>query len=222
MDDTNRMEHESFGLAYFIRTSHGGATPLFGSSIKHRDTMTLCITKAVMDRDLSHNWPHGTQEILELEMSKSQFADLVSCVGQAPGVPVTIRRFNGQTMEDCPYVDKRIQFTDEFKALNRKINANVEELIDTLQASIDQKKPLSKAEKEECLSLLTRIHNDVQPNAEYKLHAFQEQMDKTVTEAKAEIEAFFENKMLTIAQNELVNHVDDLKIEDKQSPVDLL
>ena len=68
---------------------------------------------------------------------------------------------------------------------------------------------------------MTKLYNDIAPNAEYKLEAFQEQMDNTVTEAKGEIEAFFENKMAAITQMALVEHKDEVEKLTAQSPIDI-
>lgn len=55
------------------------------------------------------------------------------------------------------------------------------------------------------------------------LSSFQEQMDRTKSEAKAEIEAFFENRIRSIAQVSLVENNDEIKklSTETDNPVEL-
>ena len=48
-----KVKHPSFANLYIGRSQCGGQTALFGSSIKHSDIITLRISPAYMDRDLS-------------------------------------------------------------------------------------------------------------------------------------------------------------------------
>ena len=55
-------------------------------------------------------------------------------------------------------------------------------------------------------------------NTEFVYSQFNEQMDKTVMEAKGEIEAFCQNKINSIAQSALVENRDEiLKLKNKSS-----
>lgn len=222
MEDFEQKEtHDSYGMAGFYRVQHSGATPLFGSSLRHRDTIMLRIKTASKRRGISHDWYYGEKELIEVEMSKSQFADLITSMNQNDGIPVTIRHVQGKTMEECPYVNKKDEHLNEFKKLNNDVNKRVLGLIAQVRDIFENKKTLTKADKEQVLSNLTKLYNDIAPNAEYKLQAFQEQMDNTVTEAKGEIEAFFENKMAAITQMALVKHKDEVEKLTAQSPIDI-
>ena len=62
-----------------------------------------------------------------------------------------------------------------------------------------RKKTLTKAEKEKIVDVLHSARNNVGCNAKYAYRCFNEQMDKTVKEAKGEIESFMQNKIQTFA-----------------------
>ena len=62
-------------------------------------------------------------------------------------------------------------------------------------------------------------HLDVYKRQDFIVNQFNEQMDKTVMEAKGEIEAFYQNKVNTIASAALVEHRDELKRLD--NPVEI-
>ena len=216
-----KEQHESYGMAGFYRIQCSAAHPLFGSSIKHRDTIILRIKTAKMERNLHKNWYYGDKEIVEIEMSKSQFADLITSLNQGDGVPVTIKSIHGKDVEPCPFKDVGEMHLQEFKNSNKETLDTITGLINHLKNLFATKKNLTKADREECISTLTKIYNGVKPNAEYQLEAFQEQMAQTTTEAKGEIEAFFENKIMSASQNALVENADEVKKLTTQNPVEI-
>lgn len=58
IDDFTEKNHESYGMAGFYRLTSSHGHPLFGSSIKHRDTICLRIGTANVKRGLSTDWYH--------------------------------------------------------------------------------------------------------------------------------------------------------------------
>lgn len=81
------------------------------------------------------------------------------------------------------------------------------------------KKTLTKADKENILQKLNMLNYDIGSNIGFIADQFNEQMDKTVMEAKGEIESFCQNKVNSIANATLVQKRDEfLKLEN---PVDI-
>lgn len=220
--DRERQEHESFGMAGFYRTTSSNAHALFGSSIKHRDTIVLRIKKGYVERDLNRDWYYGDKELIEIELSKSQFADLVSTMNTGDGVPVTIRYIDGQKMEDCPFVDKASLHMEEFRKSNESAINKLKAVTTYIKNLFNSKQRLTKEEKNNCVEALEYVYRELKPNSEYQIKCFQEQMENTVTEAKGEIEAFFENKMLSVAQMNFVENKEELeKIGESHNPVEM-
>ena len=87
---------------------------------------------------------------------------------------------------------------------------NSQQLIQDITNLFTQKKTLTKTDKENIMAKLTKLNNDLGTNIDFIANQFNEQMDKTVMEAKGEIEAFCQNKINTIANAALVEHRDDL------------
>lgn len=198
------MKHPSYGLLRFSRMS-GGITNLFGSSIQHKDTIKLCISECDIKRDLSTDWYHDNGRIIEVEMSYSQFAEAITSMNMGNGVPVTIRWIRGEgRIESCPFTDKKQQFEEEFKQRLNKANETANQLILNVEKLFTDKKTLTKKDKDEIIKALTKIYQSINNNTEFVYSMFNEQMDKTTTEAKGEIEAFMQNKINSIAQASLV------------------
>ena len=82
--------HPAFGLCV---VSHWTANPgvrLFGSDLVHGSGITLKFQTAIKHRGLSNDWHHSREFLLQVDMSHSQWARLVSASGQGDGVPVTV------------------------------------------------------------------------------------------------------------------------------------
>lgn len=200
----NTYKHPSYGMLRFSRTS-GSATNLFGSSIQHNDTIRLRICEASVTRMLNSDYFNNEGELIEVEMSYSQFAEAITSMNMGNGVPVTIRWIRDKgNIEKCPFEDKRKQFESEFKENLDDANADTETLLSEINELFTNKKSLTKSDKDAVLGKLEAIRRNINDNNDFLFRQFNEQMDKTVLAAKGEIEAFAQNKLNSIAQSALV------------------
>ena len=205
-----KTSHPSYGTLAFSRIT-GGVTPLFGSSIEHRDTIAMTLYHADITRGLHSDSIYGNRKIVEVEMSYSQFAEAITSMNMGSGVPVTIRwtEKDGK-IPPCDFVSKREQFADEFKEKRKRATDESQQIIKDVAKMFEQKKNLTKADRQEILSKLSKLSMDIGCNMDFIADQFNEQMDKTVMEAKGEIEAFMQNKVNSIASAGLVEHRDEL------------
>lgn len=207
----NKETHPSYATLQFNRV-HGGSTNLFGSSIQHRDTIVMRVRNAVIERSLNSDHIMGESEIIECEMSYSQFAEVITSMNQGTGVPVTLRYHKGEgRIEKCPFVDKRKQFESEFEQKLDKANEKINSLINEVAEIFSEKKNIGKADREEILNKLRNVQQEVGSNSKFVYSQFNEQMDKTTMEAKGEIEAFVQNKINSVASMNLVEYKEDFK-----------
>lgn len=215
----DKDKHDSYGMLQFSRSS-GGSKSLFGSSIQHRDTITMYLREGEVSRELNRDFYFGGNRIVECEMSYSQFAEAITSMNVGTGVPVTIRYIQGKGhIEDCPFVDKKKQYEEEFAENIKKANEKANNLLDSVKSMFEEKKSFTKKDKEEILEKINQISMEMNGNREFIYKQFNEQMDKTTLEAKGEIEAFMQNKINSVASVALVEHKDEiLKLEN---PVDI-
>lgn len=214
-----QTSHPSYGTLLFNR-AYGGKTPLFGSSIEHSNVITMELRHADITRGLNRDDIFGGKPIVKVEMSYSQFAEAITSFGQGTGVPVTIRYTEKDgKIPPCDFVSKREQFTGEFKEQTDKAMEKSKELINEVAELFSSKKTLTKADKENILKKLNMLNYDIGSNIGFIADQFNEQMDKTVMEAKGEIESFCQNKINAVANASLVEHREEfLKLEN---PVDI-
>lgn len=189
--------HESYGLAGFTRSTIGGSgTNLFGSSIKHSNTITFRVYHAEVSRDHDHDWYSSTSRrtpIVEIEMSQSQFAEMITSMNIGDGFPVTIRSIEGTRMENCPHESKRQQHANEFKDHMVKFAASLEADKKKLYDIIEKRIP--KKDQQDLKLTLDGMLQEIRSNIPFYEEQFARQMERTVTEAKGEVEAFVNQKI---------------------------
>lgn len=213
-------QHESYAMMGFYRT-HGHDTTLFGSSIKHNDTIMMQLKTGKHSRSLNNDWYFGDKLIVEVELSSTQFAEMITSLNQGDGVPVTLRyclQGDLKKIEDPPFIPRGELHREEFKKSITEVPGDTQNLIKDLQEIFRTKKTLTKKEQEEVLRTLNKISMNIGCNQEFQVDQFNEQMDKTVQEAKGEIESFFQNKMLQIANQVVVENPEKL-IEGAKRPI---
>lgn len=218
-DFGTKTSHPAYGTIMFNR-ANGCRRSLFGSSIEHSNVITMEVKHADIERGLNRDWVYGKSPIVEIEMSYSQFAEAITSFGQGNGIPCTIRYTEKDgKIPECDFISKRKQFADEFKEKREEAVSESKELIKEITELFSQKKALTKADKESVMRKLNKLSMDIGCNMDFIADSFNEQMDKTVMEAKGEIESFCQNKINTIASAALVEHRDE--ILQLENPVDI-
>ena len=182
--------HPAYGMIGISRTHVGGeGIPLFGSSLRHNELITLRIHKGKVTRNLGKDWYSDNGTIIEVELSQNQFAEFVTTANVGSGVPCTISRYQGQLIPEPPYQNKKDFYSTEFKISMqnkaKQLDAGLERAREILE-----KKSIGKADKDELMEVFNSFVTEVGSNIPHLEKSFLEQMDKTVTEAKGEIEAF--------------------------------
>ena len=77
VDGKDRVTHPAFGMARFSRVS--GDNRLYGSAVRHQHFISLCIMRGSYQHDLGRDWYHGGEELIEVFLSASQFAEMLTC-----------------------------------------------------------------------------------------------------------------------------------------------
>ncbi len=216
-----KIKHPSFANLYIGRSQCSGQKALFGSSIKHHDIITLKIFPAFIDRNLNVDryFPEA-RPYIEIEMSQSQFAQAITSLNMGAGVPVTLRRLHDQYIEPCPFVDKREQFSNEFREDMNELTRKLTEATKHVERLIEEKKTFNKADKEQILSALRSVTSQLASNYPYMYSMFNEQMDKTVTEAKAEIESHIQARMEDVAFKAMNKSQESEMLSDEEQDIE--
>ena len=190
-------QHPSYGAITIGRITSSRAHPMYGSSVKHRDTIRLTIHHSECKRMLYGDWYSPKDTIVEVEVTQSQWAEMVSSVGLGAGVPCTIKWLNGR-VEEPPYRAKADLFQSEFQMLMDKAMSDAEAAVKKAEELLE-KKALNKADRTELLNLMRSACASVKDSAPFVSKQFAEQMERTATEVKGELDAWQLKRMADFA-----------------------
>jgi hypothetical protein len=190
MKENQESTHESFGLLQISRASCSAGQNVFGSSIKTANPIRLKICRAVKERSLNREWYYGKENIIEVEMSPTQFAEAITTLNMGSGVPCTIRYVDGVEMAPCPDENINELFNDEFRDDIKNIADTLTELQNKAKEILGKPGSVKKADKELLLGRIYNVEQMVRSNLPFVHTQFTRAMDKTIQQSKAEIEAF--------------------------------
>lgn len=197
--ENEKEQHESYGMIGFSRFTVGGkGINLFGSSLRHSSGITMRVKTASKRRDLHRDWIHGEDLILELTLSPTQFADLITSMNIGDGVPCTLGYVDGKGVPDCPEVQLRQRFDAEVKEDFRKAMEDAQAIVDEVSNIFFEKDRLAKQDRIHIKNRLHALIQHIKQNIPFLYSQFNEAMDRTVTEAKGEVEAFVSNKITSL------------------------
>ena len=172
--------HPSYGLLTFTRINSSTKETLFGSSIEPKHLIRLEIHAASRYRNLSED-RHLTEEILlTADLSPAQFADAITNMNHSNGTPVTLRFVNGDEGQRPP--PPTTNLADTFEEEHRQSVRTTLELLD--EAISHPRLPAAVRRK------IKSARGHLATSVPFLENQFQHQMEQSVTEAKATIEAY--------------------------------
>lgn len=195
MSKREYTSHPSWGMIGFSRMHRSGGAEaskqLFGSRLHdHPTTIRLTVKRAERSHDLGKDWIHGTQELIEVELSAAQFADLLTSLNVGDGVPCTIRWYNGH-VEPMPAEDTEVHRTREyFNNTLGKIGDRLRSLSDKANNMLTAKGTLTVEQRKAIASDIRMLIQEVEKDIPFCADSFRQVTTKMAAEAKAEVEAF--------------------------------
>lgn len=211
-------EHPSYGVVAIARTQMTPTT-LFGSSIKHQHGIILEVKRAVVERALSEDWIHGRETIVEVILTPSQFADMITSTGLGDGTPCTLRAVNGKLIESDEIPSKRAEFKQEFDQAMTDVAKESKQALQEAD-NLLQRDRITKGDVRRLRDSLYKIEQELRSNLGFITDQFQRQIEKSVVEAKANVEAFVETVARQTGLNALKSsaqlHLSGEKESDKK------
>jgi hypothetical protein len=206
-------KHPSYGLIGVTRIN-SSQTKLFGSSVQHRNTITLRISTAQHNRSLNNDWFHSNKEIIEVEMSQSQFAQMITTMNVGEGTPCTIRHIQGQRMPDSPFKSKLDLFDEEFEAKMHNYSIDLRKTIKEANEILKHKQTINKGDRDLIINSIERLINQISNGIPFVREQFSEALAKDVNDAKMEIESFTETKVRSLGLEALREQFPSLNLPE--------
>jgi len=178
--------HPAFGQISAHRIS--GHSVLYGSDFRHNASVRIRIARSKNRRNLSHDWHHAEQELIEVEVSEAQWATFISSMNTGDGTPCTILQVQGEQMPGLPDpIDRSKQFAGE---LDGKLRGCVGELRGMIAAMDSMGLPKGKTAA--LRELLEKIDRELTANLPFVADSFGKHVEKTVEKAKQEIHGYMQ------------------------------
>lgn len=188
--------HPSFGMISVTRVQ-GNPGHLFGSSLDtHYTSFRLRIHQGkryITDVGESRYGADLKNPIVEVQLSATQFTELITNMNVGDGVPCTISRVGGQRVEEPPYQTlDRNQIKRDFEARIQSIFGKLEAMEQATSALLE-KKSFTKADKSDLSGRISNIRMEVEKNLPFILEIFNEATENTISAAKIEVDTFVTN-----------------------------
>jgi hypothetical protein len=190
--DDVKTKHESFGVVQLSRVS--GNHTLFGSSVDHHAFITLTICEAEHVRSsLHYDRITAGKELIQIAMSQVQLSEMLFNMNCGEGTPCTLQRVvvDGEykSMEPPPPMTKQSAYQEEFAKKLKDLAGSMREVVAAAKA-LEAKATASKGERHELSHKAEMALQEFECNLPFIGKMFDEKVEKVVTEAKGEIEAY--------------------------------
>jgi ElaB/YqjD/DUF883 family membrane-anchored ribosome-binding protein len=189
---SGEFKHPSYGMVQLSRRQ--GHQHLFGSALEsHQNYMTLSVRRATYIRDDTGDRYFGSirGDLIEVDMSSAQFAELITTMNVGMGVPCTIRTVGDQEVPRPPVLETEAEnIRTEFAKRMKQFATNMNEGVASVEEILKKKGALTAAEKQTIQAHITKVNTELKSNLPFFLDMYQEAAEKISTAAKAEIEAF--------------------------------
>lgn len=202
--EAEKIVHEAQGQLQLNRSN--GRNTFYGSELEHDHYITMELHHSEKERTLSKDWLFNRgATIVRLRMTSNQFAEMITNMNCGSGVPVTIERIEGQSIEKLPEQESRKSFIHrKFKDRMTDFGLRIKERKNKAK-EIVKKKTLSKADIHKLSMDLDYLIQEVEENIPFFMRCFQETMDDVVLEAKTEVENAIQHKITTLGLQALHN-----------------
>jgi rubrerythrin len=202
---------------------------MFGTHLdQHPTTFRFTVRRAVRHHsDLAYDTffrDHEAEatELVEFEMTATQFVEMLTSLNVGDGVPCTIRHVQGTRMEDVPEEHKsereliRSKFTTDMRDLAKTAKPATTKL-DTILS----KKTIDKSDRNEIRGLVRSIIKQFDDHAPFVLKQFDESADRMETDGKAEVEAYAQ-QVIRAAGLEHLRRLKDMAPEQVEAELQAL
>lgn len=193
------FEHPCFGRISLSRISgHFDNGTLFQTNVESHSAIRLTIKRAKVARDLSTDWVHDADELIEVYLSPTQFADMLTNMNTS-GVPCTIKMLKTGPEERTSYSMPQMEChaaktRAEFHRLCETMELGpTEEETAQMEAMITK---LPKKNQEAMRGLFRNQAWRIKDHAGFMRDRFEKDVVHMVTEAKREVQAFTETLVI--------------------------
>jgi len=202
MSKEQSMKHESFGQISFSRCN--GSERFYGSEIQQDNYIQLKISLSEKNMDLTCERYYPYERLVQIRLTSSQFAELITSLNNGSGVPCTLEYLPGDIKKRVlPVLESRKEFIHkQFKQRMKGFSQTLKDVQSRVLHTIN-KKTLSKEDVRQLTNDVSYMTTEIESNIPFFSECFQETMDKVVIEAKTEVENAIQHKINVLGTDAL-------------------
>lgn len=197
--------HPSYGMIGIAHFS-GGDGQFFGSGVRQMGGIAISICEGHMRRSLSEDSYFADKELIRIEMTPAQFAEMITSPNIGDGVPCTLARVHGKSIERCKLVNKRERIHKDFEKQMKRIGLALAAL-EAKAKEFETKASINKTDRQEFTKLVWEVRRVVDDNIPFIQERFADTMEHTLADAKANLEAFVGNMARSIGNEALAKQL---------------
>lgn len=202
--------HPAYAQIEVSRVS-GSHTSLYDSDFKHNHYIVIRVQGSRIMRHLNKDWHHSDSiPKIEIAMSESQWATMVSSLNMGGGVPCTLQRFNGEVV---PGIPAPIARHDQYAAEIKEDLAEAVAEMDALDKLIEES-GLSKTKAAALREKVRSARSTLTGSIPWIVESADKHMEKTAERGKQEVQGYMLGMIQRAGLEQLTGGVLPLQIED--------
>jgi hypothetical protein len=183
MKEEKIEEHPSWGLVSVARVG-GGASDLFQSDFDPGHFIRLEVRRAKR----KDNWVRGTgPDLIEIDLTPMQFAEMVTTMNMGEGTPCTIRRLPGERIEgperQTDAAPRRV--ADEFAEDLRELRQFATEASRLARDLLSKGGKMKAADRDELGEIVGKLSRYITNSMPFAMQQIEESLGKMTGAAKA-------------------------------------
>jgi hypothetical protein len=192
--------HPSYGIIGVSRVQ--GQASLFDSDVVHGHFIEITLKEATKHRSgFTHEFVSGHRQLMKINMSFAQFAQMITIQNVGDGTPCTIEYVKGDESESwvdkfgnrpAPPAPKR--FLDKFHGVGKE---RAQEILDSIERASAMMKNIfegdvspTKKNLKVVVDAMASAHQDVKSNLPYLMECLDEEMEHKLANAVTEFESY--------------------------------
>ena len=198
----NRDSQPCYGIINFKRV-HCNSEHLYGSEVAHTDVIEMTVKRSDCVHELNHDWYFGKDDIIQLQMSSAQFAQLITSLNMGEGVPCTLTYTEKDgDISQIKWVGQKEKIHNDFNKQMESLKTLVTDDLDEVCGELDSKN-VNLTRQRELSNKLKQIGRILYDKIPFINKSFMESTDNVQTQAIQEVEARIQSKINYISMQNI-------------------
>jgi len=198
------MSHPSF-IQISVTRFQGGNPNYYGSNITHDHGISIKVSRSKLFRDEYNDHYYPYQTLLEFRLSPAQFTEMLTTMNVHEGVPATLTYLRGEVIPSFESESIQERLNQDLSRKLKELANRFSEYRSEIEAILDKKGTILKKDRQALRKLYGLIEREFASNLPFLHKCMTETLDRSVLEAKTEIEAFYMHSVMNEGRKALEN-----------------